>query len=141
EGGSACAAHAWRFRRRPETDGAPGRRAAGRTLYPRPARLVRFPRNGPLPIAPPPPGRTEAAGGMSFTVVVLVIVLLILVNALYVAAEFAAVSVRRGRIQQRAEEGSWLARGLLPHIADAPRLDRYIATCRIGITISSLVLG
>src|SRR5215203_897196 len=34
-----------------------------------------------------------------------IIVLLIAVNALYVAAEFSAVSVRTGRIRQQAEEG------------------------------------
>jgi CBS domain containing-hemolysin-like protein len=73
--------------------------------------------------------------------VLLVILLLILVTALYVAAEFAAVSVRRSRIQQRAEDGDWLARHLLPYIADTKRLDRYIATSQIGITIASLVLG
>ena len=70
-----------------------------------------------------------------------VLLLLILVNSLYVAAEFAAVSVRRSRVQQRAEEGNWLAMRLLPYIADAERLDRYIATSQIGITITSLVLG
>lgn len=73
--------------------------------------------------------------------VLFVILLLILVTALYVAAEFAAVSVRRSRIQQQAENGNWLARHLLPHIADAHRLDRYIATSQIGITFSSLLLG
>ena len=41
--------------------------------------------------------------------VLFVILLLILVNAFYVAAEFGSVSVRRSRIQQRAEEGNWLA--------------------------------
>ena len=70
-----------------------------------------------------------------------VLLLLILVNSLYVAAEFAAVSVRRSRVQQRADEGNWLAVRLLPYIADAERLDRYIATSQIGITIASLVLG
>ena len=44
----------------------------------------------------------------------LVIIFLIAVNALYVAAEFAAVSVRRSRIRQLAEEGDHLARHLLP---------------------------
>lgn len=70
-----------------------------------------------------------------------IILLLILVNALYVAAEFATVSVRRSRIQQSAEEGNRLARLLLPVLEDGHRLDRYIAACQIGITISSLVLG
>jgi CBS domain containing-hemolysin-like protein len=74
-------------------------------------------------------------------VVVAVIVLLILVNALYVAAEFSAVSVRRSRLQQRAEDGDRLAKRLLPIILDGARLDRYIAACQIGITISSLALG
>ncbi len=66
---------------------------------------------------------------------------LIAVNALYVAAEFAAVSVRRGRVRQLAEEGSARARQLLPVLEDARRLDRYVAACQIGITLSSLVLG
>lgn len=71
----------------------------------------------------------------------LIILLLVLVNALYVAAEFAAVGVRKSRIQQLAQEGNPLARGLLPILQDGVRLDRYIAACQIGITISSLVLG
>ncbi|MGQ0814919.1 MAG: hemolysin family protein [Gemmatimonadota bacterium] len=70
-----------------------------------------------------------------------IVALLILINALYVAAEFSAVSVRRSRVRQRAEDGHALARMLLPYIEDPERLDRYIAACQIGITISSLVLG
>ncbi|HEX7072211.1 MAG TPA: hemolysin family protein [Rhodothermales bacterium] len=71
----------------------------------------------------------------------LIIVLLIAVNALYVAAEFGAVGVRRSRVRQRAEEGDWMARLLLPVIDSPGSLDRYIAACQIGITLSSLVLG
>ena len=72
---------------------------------------------------------------------ILVVTALILVNAVYVAAEFAAVSVRRTRIQELASDGNPLAAWLLP-ILDAPsELDRYIAACQIGITLSSLVLG
>lgn len=73
--------------------------------------------------------------------VALVIVALILINALYVAAEFAAVSVRRSRIQQLAADGNPLAAWLLPLIGSPAALDRYIAACQIGITLSSLVLG
>jgi len=72
---------------------------------------------------------------------VLVVAALILVNAVYVAAEFAAVSVRRSRVQQLADEGDLLASWLLPLIKDPASLDRYIAACQIGITLSSLVLG
>ena len=74
-------------------------------------------------------------------VAILVVVALILINAVYVAAEFAAVSVRRSRIQQLADEGNSLAAWLLPVLQSPASLDRYIAACQIGITLSSLVLG
>jgi putative hemolysin len=72
---------------------------------------------------------------------ILVIAVLLLVNALYVAAEFAAVSVRRSRLHQLAEDGNPFAAWLLPIVESPAALDRYIAACQIGITISSLVLG
>jgi len=72
---------------------------------------------------------------------ILVIAALLLVNALYVAAEFAAVSVRRSRLHQLAETGNTLAAWLVPIVESPAALDRYIAACQIGITISSLVLG
>jgi putative hemolysin len=70
-----------------------------------------------------------------------VIVFLISVNALYVAAEFAAVGARRTRIREQAEAGDPLARRLLPIVEDRSQLDRYIAACQIGITLSSIVVG
>ena len=72
---------------------------------------------------------------------ILIIAVLILINAVYVGAEFAAVSVRRSRVQQIASEGNPLAAWLLPLIESPAALDRYIAACQIGITLSSLVLG
>lgn len=72
---------------------------------------------------------------------ILIVSALILVNALYVAAEFAAVSVRRSRIRQLAADGNPLAAWLLPVLESPAALDRYIAACQIGITLSSLVLG
>jgi magnesium and cobalt exporter, CNNM family len=74
-------------------------------------------------------------------VAILVVTALILVNALYVAAEFAAVSVRRSRIQQLAAGGNPLASWLLPVLESPEALDRYIGASQIGITLSSLVLG
>jgi putative hemolysin len=70
-----------------------------------------------------------------------IVVSLIVVNALYVAAEFAAVGARATRVEQLAMQGDRLARLLLPILRDAARLDRYIAACQIGITASSLILG
>jgi putative hemolysin len=70
-----------------------------------------------------------------------VLTLLIAANALYVAAEFAAVGVRRSRVRRLAEDGNWLAGQLLPHVEDPAALDRYVGVSQIGITLSSLMLG
>ena len=74
-------------------------------------------------------------------VVTLVIVVLVLINTLYVAAEFSAVSVRRSRLEELARSGNRAARLLTTVIRDPAALDRYVAACQIGITVSSLVLG
>jgi putative hemolysin len=71
----------------------------------------------------------------------LIITVLTLITAVYVAAEFATVSVRRSRIQKLAEEGNRLAAWLLPILESPALLDRYIAVCQIGITLSSLITG
>ena len=70
-----------------------------------------------------------------------IIALLILLTALYVAAEFAAVSARRSRLRRMAEDGNALAARLLPVLEDPRELDRYIAASQVGITLSSLILG
>jgi CBS domain containing-hemolysin-like protein len=70
-----------------------------------------------------------------------IIVLLILLTALYVAAEFAAVGARRSRLRRLAEDGHPLAARVLPVVEDARELDRYIAVSQVGITLSSLILG
>jgi magnesium and cobalt exporter, CNNM family len=71
----------------------------------------------------------------------IVIALLILANALYVAAEFGAVGVRRSRVRRLAEDGNGFARRLLPFVQTPVALDRYVGASQIGITLSSLVLG
>jgi CBS domain containing-hemolysin-like protein len=69
------------------------------------------------------------------------VAVLLAVNALYVAAEFAAISARRTRIRQLAEAGNARARCMRSIQDDASSLDRYVACCQVGITLSSLVLG
>lgn len=71
----------------------------------------------------------------------LVVFLLLLLSALYVAAEFSAVSVRRARVRQRAEQGNANAARLLRVLEDPRRLDRYISASQVGITITSLAVG
>ena len=71
----------------------------------------------------------------------IVIALLVGVNALYVAAEFAAVAVQKSQIALLARGGNRRAVGLASVLEDSAQLDRYIAACQIGITLSSLVAG
>ncbi len=73
--------------------------------------------------------------------VFVIVTLMITINALYVAGEFAAVSARRGRIVQAANEGSRLARMVMPILEDHHKLDNYIAASQVGITLSSIALG
>lgn len=74
-------------------------------------------------------------------IVLLVIAILLAANALYVGAEFATLGVRRHRVQRRAEDGSLRARTLMPVLSDTVRLNRYLSTCQLGITASTLILG
>jgi CBS domain containing-hemolysin-like protein len=68
----------------------------------------------------------------------LIIAGLILVNAYFVAAEFALVKVRTVQIEQLAEQGNWAAK-LSSKALD--HLDMYLSASQIGITVASLALG
>lgn len=78
---------------------------------------------------------------MNVLIVLAVITLLILINALFVAAEFSAIGARRTRIAALADEGNRFAKTLLPFLEDTAALDRYISVCQIGITLASLIVG
>ncbi len=74
-------------------------------------------------------------------IALVVVGVLVLVNALYVAAEFSAVGARRNLVRLLAQDGDRRAGWVLPVIEDVAGLDRYVAACQIGITFSSLILG
>ncbi len=78
---------------------------------------------------------------MSILFVAAVIALLIAINGFYVLSEFSAVSARRPRLAQMAEEGNLVAGQMLAMLQDPAKLDRYVAACQLGITVSSLVVG
>ncbi len=64
--------------------------------------------------------------------------LLVLFNGFFVAAEYALVSVRRTRIDQRAEEGSSSAK-LVQRVLG--NLNLYIAAIQLGVSMASLAIG
>jgi magnesium and cobalt exporter, CNNM family len=74
-------------------------------------------------------------------VAVLIIFALLLVNAFFVAAEFAIVGVPPSAIDARAARNDRLARLVQGVLSDTRKKDRYIATAQIGITVASLGLG
>ena len=63
---------------------------------------------------------------------------LILLNAFFVAGEYALVTARRTRIRELEEQGNRRARAVLTIVSDPPR---FIAAMQLGVTGTSLGIG
>ena len=78
---------------------------------------------------------------MTTALLLLAVLVLILLNAFFVAAEFALVRVRRSRIEELAQqEGRRGGRATLM-LSLLDDLSRYLAACQLGITLTSLGIG
>ena len=71
----------------------------------------------------------------------IIILLLVIINGVFVAAEFAIIGVRDTQMEQMADEGNVIAGNVLQVLEVRPRLDHYIATAQLGITLASLGLA
>ena len=69
---------------------------------------------------------------------IIITISLVLLNAFFVAAEFAIVKVRYSQIQIKAEQGNKFAK-TSQHIIK--HLDTYLSATQLGITLASLGLG
>ncbi|GAA5166704.1 hemolysin family protein [Ornithinimicrobium tianjinense] len=75
---------------------------------------------------------------MSTPTALLVSLLLLVANGFFVGAEFAVISAKRHRLEERAEEGSRAARAAV----DASKeLSLMLAGAQLGITLCTLALG
>ncbi|HWK25808.1 MAG TPA: hemolysin family protein [Solirubrobacter sp.] len=68
----------------------------------------------------------------------LAVVVLVLINAFFVAAEFALVRSRKAHLQTDADEGR---RGAATAVSMMDDLSRYLSAAQVGITLTSLGLG
>ena len=74
---------------------------------------------------------------MSVLLFVLLLVL-VAINGFFVAAEFALVRTRRGKIEQLAKEGETGAEAVIEQL---DKIDESLSACQVGITMASIGIG
>jgi CBS domain containing-hemolysin-like protein len=78
---------------------------------------------------------------VTLTAALLLSLLFIIVNGLFVAAEFALIAAPRPSLERQASSGDRLSRRVLQTLRSPAHQDRYVAAAQIGITLASLGLG
>src|SRR5438128_5954769 len=76
--------------------------------------------------------------GVTLSLELIGVGILILLNAFFVAAEYALVTARRTRIIELRNQGNRRARAVLRITADPPQ---FIAAMQLGVTLTSLGIG
>jgi putative hemolysin len=75
---------------------------------------------------------------MSYIIEILIILVLIVVNGIFAMAEFAVVSAKKTRLQQRADEGDTGAAAALKLMEEPTS---FLSTVQIGITLVGIFAG
>lgn len=68
-------------------------------------------------------------------------IVLVLLNGVFVAAEFAILGARASKMEKLSEEGDAKATKILGILESTDKLNGYLATAQLGITIVTLVLA
>ena len=75
---------------------------------------------------------------MTTALLLIAVLVLVLLNGFFVAAEFAFVRARRGYLEKDASAGR---KGAARAVAIMDDLSRYLSSCQLGITLTSLGIG
>ena len=75
---------------------------------------------------------------MTTALLLLAVLVLVLLNGFFVAAEFAFVRARSGYLEKDAKAGR---KGAAQALAIMDDLSRYLSSCQLGITLTSLGIG
>src|SRR5919197_904528 len=75
---------------------------------------------------------------MTQVLLLLAVAVLVVLNGLFVAAEFALVRASQGRVERLRDEGR---RGAALLLRQVEHIDEYLSACQLGITMTSLGIG
>src|SRR5215218_8981516 len=78
---------------------------------------------------------------MTSFLLILAVLVLVLLNGLFVAAEFGLVRARREKLDSLVEEGGRGARGARLALHQLDNIAEYLSACQLGITLTSIGIG